>query len=155
MIVKVDDGNGGTDTVTVTIDSHGRRRAAAGALAAPRVTATPGTTDSLTVSWRAPSNTGRPAIESYDLQYREGTSGSWNGPQNETGTTATITGLTAAPTAYQVQVRAINSDGTGPWSPSGRIRTTPAAAGEQPAAGGRRRGGHARRHVGYHLSARQ
>ena len=124
VIVKVDDGNGGTDTVTVTITLTDVDEPPL-APAAPRVTATPGTTDSLTVSWSAPSNTGRPAISSYDLQYREGTSGSWNGPQNETGTTATITGLTAAPTAYQVQVRAINSDGTGPWSPSGRIRTTP------------------------------
>ena len=125
VIVKADDGNGGTDTVTVTITLTDDLNEPPLAPAAPRVTATPNTTDSLTVSWSAPSNTGRPDISSYDLQYREGTSGSWNGPQNETGTTATITGLTAAPTAYQVQVRAINSDGTGPWSPSGRIRTTP------------------------------
>ena len=125
MIVKADDGNGGTDTVTVTIDLTNDVNEPPLAPAAPRVTATPGTTDSLTVSWSAPSNTGRPDISSYDLQYREGTSGSWNGPQNESGTSATITGLTAAPTAYQVQVRATNSDGTGPWSPSGRIRTAP------------------------------
>ena len=125
VIVKADDGNGGTDTVTVTITLTDDLNELPLAPAAPRVTATPNTTDSLTVSWSAPSNTGRPDISSYDLQYREGTSGSWNGPQNETGTTATITGLTAAPTAYQVQVRAINSDGAGPWSPPGRIRTTP------------------------------
>ena len=126
MIVKADDGNGGTDTVTVTIDLTDDVNERPLAPAAPRVTATPNTTDSLTVSWSAPSNTGRPDISSYDLQYREGTSGSWNpGPQNVTGTSATITGLTAAPTAYQVQVRATNSDGTGPWSPPGRIRTTP------------------------------
>ena len=93
--------------------------------AAPRVTATPNTTDSLTVSWSAPSNTGRPDIDSYDLQYREGTTGSWTGPQGESGTSATITGLTGDLTAYQVQVRATNADGAGPWSPSGRIRTTP------------------------------
>ena len=93
---------------------------------APAVTATPNTTDSLSVSWRAPSNTGRPAIDSYDLQQREGTTGNWtNGPQNVTGTSATISGLTAAPTAYQVQVRATNDEGDGDWSPPGRIRTTP------------------------------
>ena len=125
VIVKADDGNGGTATVTVTITLTDDLNELPLAPAAPRVTATPGTPDSLTVSWSAPSNTGRPDISSYDLQYREGTSGDWTGTQNETGTSATITGLTAAPAAYRVQVRATNSDGTGPWSPSGRIRTAP------------------------------
>ena len=128
VIVKADDNNGGTDTVTVTIDLTDVNEPPP-APATPRVTATPGTTGSLTVSWSAPSNTGRPDISSYDLQYREGTSGSWIIPSPQdvsvSGTSATITGLTAAPTAYQVQVRATNSDGPGPWSPSGRIRTTP------------------------------
>ena len=92
VTVKVDDGNGGTDTVTVTIDLTDVNEPPLEPVA-PRVTATPDTTDSLTVSWSAPSNTGRPAIDTYDLQYREGTTGSWtNGPQNETGTSTTITG---------------------------------------------------------------
>ena len=125
VIVKADDGNGGTDTVTVTIDLTDVEEPPR-APAAPTVTATPNTTDSLSVSWRAPSNTGRPAIDSYDLQYREGTTGNWtNGPQNVSGTSATISSLTADPAAYQVQVRATNADGPGDWSPPGRIRTTP------------------------------
>ena len=90
--------------------------------AAPTVTATPNATDSLSVSWSAPSNTGRPAIDSYDLQYREGTTGTWtDGPQNVSGTSTTIAGLAADPAAYQVQVRATNDEGDGPWSPTGRI----------------------------------
>ena len=122
VTVKADDGNGGTDTVTVTINLTDDVDERPLAPAAPRVTATPDTTDSLTVSWSAPSNTGRPAIDDYDLQYREGTTGDFTpGPQNVSGTSATIAGLTAAPTAYQVQVRATNSDGDGPWSPPGRI----------------------------------
>ena len=126
VIVKADDGNGGTDTVTVTIDLTDDVDERPLAPAAPRVTATPDTTDSLTVRWSAPSNTGRPAIDDYDLQYREGTTGTWtNGPQRVSGTSATIAGLTAARTAYQVQVRATNADGAGAWSPPGRIRTTP------------------------------
>ena len=81
VIVKADDGNGGADTVTVTINLTDVDEPPL-APAAPTVTATPDTTDSLSVSWRAPSNTGRPAIDSYDLQYREGTTGNWtNGPQ--------------------------------------------------------------------------
>ena len=108
VIVKADDNNGGTDTVTVTIDLTDVDEPPR-APAAPRVTATPNTTDSLTVSWNAPSNTGRPDIDDYDLRYREGTTGSWiNGPQDVSGTSATITGLTADPTGYQVQVRATN-----------------------------------------------
>ena len=82
VIVKADDGNGGTDTVTVTIDLTNDVNERPLAPATPRVTATPGTPDSLTVSWSAPSNTGRPDISSYDLQYREGTSGDFTpGPQ--------------------------------------------------------------------------
>ena len=126
VTVKADDNNGGTDTVTVTIDLTDDVDERPLAPAAPTVTATPNTTDSLTVSWSAPSNTGRPAIESCDLQYREGTTGTWtNGPQGVSGTSATIAGLTADPAAYQVQVRATNADGAGDWSPPGRIRTTP------------------------------
>ena len=126
VIVKANDNNGGTDTVTVTIELTNDVNEPPLAPAAPTVTATPNTTDSLTVSWSAPSNTGRPAIDDYDLQYREGTTGNWTpGPQNVSGTSATITGLTAARTAYQVQVRATNADGAGDWSTSGRIRTTP------------------------------
>ena len=125
VIVKADDGNGGSDTVTVTINLTNVAEPPL-APAAPTVTATPNTTDSLSVSWRAPSNTGRPAIHSYDLQYREGTTESWtNGPQDVSGTSATITGLTADTAAYQLRVRATNNEGDGLWSPPGRIRTTP------------------------------
>ena len=122
VIVKADDGNGGTDTVTVTIDLTNVDEPPR-APAAPTVTATPNTTDSLTVRWRAPSNTGRPAIDSYDLEYRQGTSGSWtNGPQDVSGTSTTISGLTAN-TLYEVQVRATNAEGNSPWSPSGSGQT--------------------------------
>ena len=52
------------------------------------------------------------------MQYGVSGSGSFsNGPQNETGSTATISGLTAN-TSYEVQVRASNDEGDGPWSAS-------------------------------------
>ena len=86
---------------------------------APTVEAVDGTTDSLSVTWTAPDNTGRPAIESYNLQYRKGTTGNWiDGPQDETGTSATISGLDAD-SAYQVQVRATNDEGASGWSSAG------------------------------------
>ena len=83
--------------------------------AAPSVSSVAGSTTSLSVNWTAPSNTG-PAIDYYDLRYREGTGGSWTtGPQNVSGTSATIAGLTAN-TLYQVQVLATNAEGDSPWS---------------------------------------
>ena len=118
VTVKADDGNGGTDTVDVTINVLDVFEAPA-APAAPSVSATPGSTTSLDVSWSAPGNTGRPAITNYDLRYRQGNSGSWtNGPQDQTGTSASIGSLTAG-TSYQVQVRATNDEGNGGWSGSG------------------------------------
>ena len=126
VVVKADDGNGGTDTIAVTItvtdvdEPPGRP-------AAPTVSATAGSTTSLDVTWTAPTNTG-PAIASYDLQYRAGTSGNFtNGPQNVTGTSAAI-GSLAADTSYEVQVRATNAEGDGDWSVAGTGRTTATSA---------------------------
>ena len=99
--------------------------------ATPTVLASPGKSDSLLVGWTAPGNTGKPDIESYDLQYRKGTTGNWiDGPQDETGTTATIDGLDAD-SLYQVQVRATNEDGDSLWSSAGS-GTTNALAEELP-----------------------
>ena len=126
VVVKADDGNGGTDTIAVTItvtdvdEPPGRP-------AAPSVSATAGSTTSLDVTWTAPTNTG-PAIASYDLQYRAGSSGNFtNGPQNVTGTSAAI-GSLAADTSYEVQVRATNAEGDGDWSVAGTGRTTATSA---------------------------
>ena len=69
----------------------------------------------LVVSWSAP-NDGGSAITGYNLRYRTGNNGDWsNWSHSGTGTSATITGLTNS-TNYQVQVRAINSNGASAWS---------------------------------------
>ena len=76
-------------------------------------------TSALTVTWTAPDMTGKPAITGYDLRYRvEGASTWTDHPVAGTSTTANITGLNAA-TTYEAQVRAVNDEGTGPWSDSG------------------------------------
>ena len=95
--------------------------------AAPTVSATSGSTTSLDVAWTEPDNGTRPAITSYDLQYKKSTDTTWtNGPQNETDTSAAITGLDAS-TSYDVQVRAQNTNGHSGWSDSGTGSTgTPA-----------------------------
>ena len=91
--------------------------------AAPVVSTDPDSAMNLLVSWTAPDNPGRPPITSYDLQYRRGTSGSWsNGPQDVPGTSTTLTGLMEG-TQYQVQVRATNDEGDGPYSRPGAGQT--------------------------------
>ena len=90
--------------------------------ARPIVAPVPRTTDSLTVNWTAPENTGRPAITSYDVRYRP-FEGTWiNGPQDVSGGPVTLAGLPlgSAFGLYQVQVRATNTAGDGPWSESAR-----------------------------------
>ena len=93
--------------------------------ATPSISAVSGSSTSLSVSWAAPANAGEPAIDNYDVQYRAGTSGAWtDGPQDVTGTTATITSL-ATDTAYQARVRATNAEGDSGWSsPPGSGRTS-------------------------------
>ena len=89
------------------------------AMTAPMVTVTQESATSLEVSWTEPTNTGRPNIDSYDLQYRVGNTGGFiNGPQDKTGTSAPIGKLTAN-TSYEVQVRATNAEGDGAWSVAG------------------------------------
>ena len=121
VTLKAEDDNGGSDTLAVTITVTDVEEPP-DRPAAPSVTATAGTTDSLSVNWTAPSNTG-PAIDNYDLRYREGSGGSWtNGPQNVSGTSATIGSLTES-TSYQVQVLARNAEGDSPWSLPGSGQT--------------------------------
>ena len=89
----------------------------------------------LTVRWTAPANDGAD-ITDYDLQHRactyatdltcaNSTTATWGNWIDRTGettsdttTTVTLTGLTNG-TTYQVQVRAQNSVGEGPWSATG------------------------------------
>ena len=112
-----------TQTITVTVtDVAGE---APGKPAAPDVAAASVT--SLTVTWTKPANAG-PAITDYDVQYREGTSGSWS-DGNHTGTAVTVTlSSLSENTSYQVQVRATNDEGTGDWSDSGSGTTDANAA---------------------------
>ena len=76
-------------------------------------------TTTLKIVWHPLVNTGRETITGYEVQYKRSTETSF-GDANATvtGTTAVITGLSVG-TAYQVRVRANNTDVTannGPWS---------------------------------------
>ena len=77
----------------------------------------------LDVSWTAPDMTGKPAVSDYDVRYRKSSESTWTSHSfSGTGTSTTVTGLTQN-TRYEVQVRAVNDEGEGPWSDSGSMRT--------------------------------
>ena len=80
-----------------------------------------------TATWIAPANDGGASITGYDVNYRVGNTGSFTSVK-VTALTTTITGLAAAP-AYQVKVAAINSVGTGAFTPHKFVTVTAAAPG--------------------------
>ena len=128
VTVKADDSNGRTDSIIVFITITD----VAEPPLAPTIDileAVFDTSDSLFVRWARPNNFGKPDIESFDVQYRKGTTGDWiDVPQDVTGVRVTITGLDAN-SAYQVRVRATNHEGDGAWS-SASSGTTNAQAEE-------------------------
>ena len=76
------------------------------------------------MTWIAPATAGRPAVSDYDLRYKLVSETTFtNGPQDVSGISATIGDLTPA-SSYDVQVRASNDEGNGPWSASQSGMTT-------------------------------
>ena len=121
VTVRVEDGQGGSNTIEVTINLRDELEPPEDP-AAPGVSAASST--SLTVTWAEPATTG-PDIDDYDIQYREGDSGSFSSwSHNSADRTATITNLTPG-TAYQAQVLARNAEGASDWSSSGTGSTDP------------------------------
>ena len=86
---------------------------------APTVTAAAASPSTgLEVTWMAPPTPGRPAVRDYDLRYKlVGEATFTDGPHDVSGVSATIGDLMPAST-YEVQVRAGNDEGDGPWSAS-------------------------------------
>ena len=117
VTVVVEDRDDNSDEITVVlnvIDQNEPPLAPTPVFVSP----TSGSASKLNVSWHPPTNTGRPSITNYDLQYREvGAANYRNGPQNVSGDRTNISGLKSG-TRYQVQVRATNAEGDGPWTPA-------------------------------------
>ena len=117
VTVKVDDGSG-TDTIAVTVNVTDVAEQSARP-AQPVVTATPGTTDSLNVSWTKPDLAGGPDIVGYKVRHRVTGVGGWTELTPEpTDTMATISGLQSG-TGYSVQVQAKNGETLSDWSQAG------------------------------------
>ena len=127
VTVKASDGLASA-TIAVTIDVTDVNEKSAKP-DKPTLAKVTGSSTSLTATWAKPDLDGGPEITGYDLQYREGTTGTWEDfAHTGTAATTTITGLTAD-TSYQVQVRAKNGETDSDWSdPSDAVKTNAAAA---------------------------
>ena len=92
-------------------------------LGAPAIDGVTADVGGLTVAWSAPATDGGAAVTSYDLRYirtsaDETDDVNWTVEAGVWGSgdlTATITGLELG-TQYDVQLRAVNASGEGPWS---------------------------------------
>ena len=116
--LKVQDGQGGSDSVIVTI-SVTNLTEAPGKPDQPAYTSR--SLDSITIQWNEPTNTG-PAIDDYNIQYRE-TGTTWINPDH-TGTTRTFTADSLQRgTTYEFQVQAHSPEGNSSWSTSLTVST--------------------------------
>ena len=110
--------------VTINVTDVNEPPVKMAAPSATQNTATPKT--KLDVSWTALTTTqmaGKPAVSDYDVQYKKKSDSTWTDASfTGTGLSTTLTGLTEG-TEYEVQVRAVNDEGNGPWSDSGEANT--------------------------------
>ena len=127
VTVTVTDTAGASDTIAVTISVTNIE--IPGKPGTPAVTAASASGHSaLWVRWTAPGASA--VIDGYNVQYRPGTSGNWYSARSASGTSATVSGL-VPDTAYQVRVRAYNSEGRSGWSNPGQGRTDAAPIQQQ------------------------
>ena len=112
VTVSVADGEGGAASVAVTIEVTNVKEPPD----RPAIPALVGGHEEVTVTWSAPTNPG-PAISGYEVQYRLGDADTFDDVASF-GATATSGAITELERGrdYEVQVRAKNADGDGPWS---------------------------------------
>ena len=113
-VTASDGANSATHGVTISVTDELEPPSAP---AAPTVTGASAT--SVTVSWTAPTNTGKPDINDYDVQFRMSGATNWTSHSfTGTNTRTTISSLRVS-TTYQVQVMAKNAEGSSDWSVTG------------------------------------
>ena len=85
----------------------------------------PRSSNSLTVSWSAPDNAGKPALTGYDVRYRETDTVNWATVRQDAPNTSVIIASLRSNTFYDIQVRALNTNGSSPWSSIAKGTTSP------------------------------
>ena len=132
VIVTAVDGNGGTDTIAVTVTVIDV--AEPGAPTGLTATASGSSADSgdtvVTLSWTAPADTGGAAITGYRVEHSLTGTGAWRNRSADTGTAATTfthAGVNSGSTRHY-RVSAINSEGAGDPSAIVAATTAPAPA---------------------------
>ena len=126
------DGNSDSEvdhTITITINLTDVQPPPQMELPAFSAASTADTTSMLILKWVAPTLLeGTPSITGYEVQYREQEESNWivhNFESDGSTSETTITGL-ASNTYYDAQVRAVNIEGPGDWSPTSSAKTTEA-----------------------------
>ena len=121
VTVKATDPSDESDSIVVTITvTDVEEPPPAPAIPMVKAAATDGH-NTLIVNWEPPDVSGKPDITAYEVQYQEQGPDAWGTENVEppgTGTSTTISGLTPG-TTYEVQVQAINDEGSGGWSEPG------------------------------------
>ena len=117
------------DTITITINLTDVPPPPQMELPAFSAAGTADTTSMLILKWVAPTLLeGTPSITGYEVQYRAQEETNWivhNFESDGSTSETTITGL-ASNTYYDAQVRAVNVEGPGLWSPTSSATTTEA-----------------------------
>ena len=110
-----------SNTITVT---GTQRRSEPDAPARPSLSGDGG---SVLVSWSAPDDNGA-SIDRYEVRYRRSGRASWSNWDGNGSSRRLRIASTGAGVTYEVGVRARNSEGWGPWSPTATITTQQAQA---------------------------
>ena len=118
LLVRADDGNGGNDSLSVTVSVLDIDEQAA-TPSAPLVLASRGSTTSLKVNWSAPDTNSGPAITSYAVQYRKSEEGAWIDHRHAGTGTGTVIDYLDTAKPYHVRVRSLNGEIPGEWSEPG------------------------------------
>ena len=116
VTVTVVDGNGGSDSIDVTLDVADQDEPPLRPVA-PGVNGHSTDVTKLLLTLTRPDNTDRPNISGYKVRLHGPGSG-WSELDWVTGVNRTIAGANSG-VRYTVQYRARNNEGEGPWSPSG------------------------------------
>ena len=116
VTVMVVDGNGGSDTIDVTLNVTDQAEAPLRPVAPTVRGPSSNSTTSLRVTMTAPDNLGRPPITHYRVRARRDGFG-WSNLPYSSNSGRTIANLTSG-IRYHVQFRVKNDEGEGPWSPT-------------------------------------